>query len=151
MMKSIWLAWAARYKTVLEESWHHEAPEVRSPDRIWYEQIPCHGGAFISLYSLSPLTLKLWTPRPKNARKVWEGIKGAVGVRPDFHFDGEADIYFPLESLPQVAELAGAKRKRRLSDEHRAKLAEVGKDHRFKSKICGSKSEETTADLSVLD
>ena len=25
---------ANRYKIALEESWHHEDPEVRSPDRI---------------------------------------------------------------------------------------------------------------------
>jgi len=140
---------ANRYKVALEESWHHEDPEVRSPDRIWYEQIPCRGGAFISVYSLNPLTLKLWTPRPKNAKLIWMAVKGAAGVRADFHFDGEAEIYFPLESLPQVAELAGARRRRRLSEEEKAKLAEVGKAHQFKPKICGSKGEENGAVLGV--
>jgi len=85
---------ANRYKIALEESWQHERPEVRTPDRIWYEQIPCLGGAFISVYSLTPLTLKLWTPRPKNAKLIWMVVKGAAGVRADFHFDGEAEIYF---------------------------------------------------------
>jgi len=140
---------AGRYKIALEESWHHEDPEVRTPDRIWYEQIPCRDGAFISVYSLNPLIFHLWTPRPKKARMIWEAVKGAAGVRADFHFDGEAEIYFPLEVVSQVAELAGARRRRRLSGEHRAKLAEVGKDHQFKSKICGSKGEENGADLGV--
>ena len=141
---------AHRYKIALEESWHHEDPEVRSRDRIWYEQIPCLGGAFISVYSLKPLTLKLWTPRPKNARIIWEAIKGALGVRADFNFDGEAEIYFPLDSLSKVAELAGTRRRRRLSEEHRAKLAQAGKAHQFKSKISGSKGEEKGVDLSLL-
>lgn len=140
---------ADRCKIALEESWHHEAPEVRSPDRIWYEQIPCLSGAFISVYSLTPLTLKLWIPRPKKARMIWEAVKGAASVRADFHFDGEAEIYFPLDSLPQVAELARARRRRGLSEVHRAELAEVGKAHEFKPKIYGSKGKENGADLGV--
>ena len=80
---------------------------------------------------------------------IWEAIKGAAGVRADFHFDGEAEIYFPLDSLPQVAHLAGARKRRRLSGEHRAKLAEVGKAHQFKPKIYGSKGKKNGADLGV--
>ncbi len=68
-------------------------------------------GAFISVYSLNPLILKLWTPRPKNARRIWEAVKDIPGVWADFALDGEAVIYFPLEVLPTVAELAGAKNK----------------------------------------
>ena len=56
---------ANSYKTALEESWQHERPEVRTQDCIWYEQIPCLGGAFIGLYSLDPLILQLYTPRVK--------------------------------------------------------------------------------------
>jgi len=140
---------ANRYKTALEESWHHERPEVRTPDRIWYEQIPCLGGAFISVYSLTPLTLRLWIPRPKMARMIWEAVKGSAGVRADFHFDGEAEIYFPLEVLPQVAALAGARRRRRLSEEEKSKLIEVGKTHQFKPKICGANGEENGGVLGV--
>jgi hypothetical protein len=107
-------------------------------------------GAFISVYSLNPLILKLLTPRPKNARIISEAIKGAAGARADFHFDGEAVIYFPLEVLPTVAELAGAKKRRRLSGDHKAKLAKMGLDYRFKPKNDGSKGAENGADLDVL-
>lgn len=100
--------------------------------------------------SLDPLILKLWTSRPKNARIVWEAIKGAAGVRADFHFDGETEIFFPLEVMPRVAELAGARRRRRLSEEHRAKLVELGKGYQFKSKIYGANGEENGTDLGVL-
>jgi len=44
-----------------------------------------------------------------------------------------------------VAELAGAKKRRRLSDDHKAKLAEVGLGYRFKTKICESNGKESGA------
>jgi hypothetical protein len=114
------------YRLELEESWYHELPEIRIPDRIYYERIPCQGGAFIGLYSLDPPTLKLYTPRPKNARGIFQAIKHIPGVKADFHFDGEAELYFPPEAIHVVAPLAGARKKRRLSPEHRAKAAAQG-------------------------
>jgi hypothetical protein len=122
-----------RYKMVLEETWHFELPEVRSSDQIWYEQIPCEGGAFIAVNSLNPLFLELYTPRPKNVKRIWYAIKGVVGVRADFLFEGEARLFFPLEALTQVAALAEARRRRRLSEEQRVKLIEAGKVHRLSS------------------
>jgi len=77
-------------------------------------------------------------------------MKVAAGARADFHFDGEAVIYFPLEVLPTVAELAGAMKKRRLSEAHKAKLAEAGRDYLFKPKNDGSKGPGNGADLNVL-
>ena len=117
-----------RYRIVLEESWHHERPEIRKPDRRWYEQIPCKGGAFIGLYAEDPtIVLQLFTPRPKNARFIFGHIKDLPGVKADFHYDGEAVIYFPPELLQQVADMAEARVKRRLSPEARARLAERGR------------------------
>ncbi len=133
-----------RYKITLEASWQHEQPESRNPDKIWYEQVPCQGEAFISLYSLNPLILQLSTSRVKNAQKVWEAIKDTSGARADFHFDGEAVIYFPLDVVHQVAELAGARRKRRLSEAHKAKLAEANQAYRFTSKSDASNGAEIT-------
>jgi len=49
-----------------------------------------------------------------------------------------------------VAELAGAKKKRRLSEAHKAKLAEAGRDYLFKPKNDGSKGPGNGADLNVL-
>ena len=76
-------------------------------------------------------------------------VKGAAGVRADFHFDGEAEIYFLLDSLPQAAHLAGARRRRRLSEEERAKLIEVGMTHRFQPKNYRANGEENRLDLGV--
>jgi hypothetical protein len=153
-----------RYKIILEESWYHERPEVREPDRRFYERIPCKGGAFISFYCESehgcilkgagcPLQLpdcrkhrgpllQLWTPRPKNALIIWEKIKGESSC----HFDpmtGEVSIFFPAHLIFLVAELAGARRKRRLSPDARARLAEVGKATRFLPQNNGIQSKET--------
>jgi len=49
-----------------------------------------------------------------------------------------------------VAELAGARRRRRLSEEHKAKLAKAGLYYRFKLKNYGSNEVENGADLGVL-
>ena len=71
-----------RYRIVLEESWYHEQPEIRKPDRRWYEQIPCKGGAFISLYAETPtIILQLYTPRVKNARFIFGHLKDFPGVK----------------------------------------------------------------------
>lgn len=133
-----------RYRVVLEESWYQERSEVRSPDRRWYKQVPCKAGAFISLYSENPETvLQLYTPRVKNARVIWEEIKGKPGVRADFDLDGEAVLYFPPDLVRTVAEMAGARKRRQLSPEAKAKLAERGKAYRFKGKKPGVEDEKT--------
>jgi hypothetical protein len=132
----------SRYRIALDESWQHERSEVRNPDRIWYEQIPCQGGAFIGLYSLEPLILQLSTPRVKNAKKVWGAIADIQGARADFHFDGEAVPNFPLEAVHTVADMAGARKKRRLSEAHKAKLAEANQAFRFKPKFDASTAPE---------
>jgi hypothetical protein len=140
---------ASRYKISLDESWYHERSEVRSADRIWYERIHCKKGAVISVYSLDSMIFQLWTDRVKNARIVWGAIKDAPGVQADFHFDSEAVLRFPLELLQQVAEMAGARRKRRLSEEEKSRLAEVGKVYRFKRINYGANEEENVVDLDV--
>ena len=98
---------------------------------------------FIGVYSLDPLILQLSTSRKKNAQKVHGAIKDVAGVRPDFHFDGEAVIYFPVEAVHIVAEMAGARKKRRLSPEAKARLIEQGKAHRFLPHKHGVETPET--------
>jgi hypothetical protein len=117
-----------RYRIVLEESWHHERPEIRKPDRRWYEQIPCKGGAFISLYAETPIIiLQLYTPRVKNARFIFNHLRDFPEIKPDFHMDGEAALYFSPELLDRVAEMAEARVKRVLSPEAKLKAAERGR------------------------
>lgn len=141
-----------RYRIVMEESWGHERPEVRNPDRIWYEIIPCRGfkpgpmqeGPFIGLFSGNPLTFQLYTNRVGNAKNIWEQIKDKPDCRADFAMDGEAVLYFPIEAIHIVAGLAGARRRRRLSEAHKAKLVDANRAFRFKPKIDASEVQETT-------
>ena len=126
-----------RYKIVLEESWHHERPEVRGPDRRWYEIIPCRGfkpgppqeGPFIGLHSEAQPTLQLYSDRPINAKSIWKEIRKHPGCGADFDMDGEVVLYFPAEAelLEIVARMAGGRKKRILTEEQRAMLIEVGK------------------------
>lgn len=120
------------YKVVLEESFKHEKSEVRSQDRRWFEQIPSCCGGFICLYSESPrLVLQWYTPsKRKTARKILDTFSNK-GLHLDDHFDGhEAVLYFPLEILKEVCEMAGARKKRqgrKLTEEEKERLAERGR------------------------
>lgn len=134
-----------RYRIALDEAWKYERPEVRNPDRRWYEQIPCRGGGFIYLESEDPTpVLKLYTPMVKSARAIFNKIKHIPGVTADFHYDGEAMILFPPEVLNQVAELAGARKKRqgrRLSAAEKSQLVEAGIAYRFNGNSAGLQEE----------
>jgi len=57
---------------------------------------------------------------------------------------GETDIYFPSKLLPLVAELAEARKKRRLSMEAREKLIQAGKAHQFKPQNGGVEGPKST-------
>lgn len=96
------------YRIALDEAWAYERSEVRNPDRRWYEQIPCRGGGFIYLYSEDPPTLGLYTTQVKSARAIVKKIPG-LGAE---WLDEEAVIYFSPDALDQVAEMAGARKKR---------------------------------------
>lgn len=117
------------FRIAFEESWFYELAEVRSSDRAWFEQIPCRGGAFIAVFSLDPLVLELYTPRPGNGRNIWSEIKSYDGTWSDFHLDQECRIFFPgtPKILNKVAEMADARKRRVLSEEQRAALVERGK------------------------
>jgi hypothetical protein len=123
-----------RYRFDLDEAWFHELAEEREPNRLWYERIPCQRESFIGVHSVKPLVFKLHSTRPKNAKKIHEALKNTPGfITADFAFDGEAEIYFTKESLPTVAEMAGARKKRQLSPEQKEELAKRGAATRLKS------------------
>ena len=134
MAKQIYLSkLTRRFKIGLEESWQGEL--ASNPDRRWLEIIPCKGfkkgpgqeGSFIGLFSEDPPTLQLYSDRPITAKKIWQAIKNHPGTRADFDLDGEAVLFFPPELLEKVAEMAGGRKRRQLSEDHRAKLIEAGK------------------------
>jgi hypothetical protein len=133
-----------RYRFDLDEAWFHELAEEREQNRLRYERIPVKGEGFIGLHSVNPLIFKLYSTRPQNTKKIHEAIKGRPGfIKADFAFDGEAEIYFTKEVLPTVAELAGARKKRQLTQEQKVELAKRGSANRFKSQIDGVESQKT--------
>jgi len=140
-IKSLAELTSRKYKGFKEESWHQERPEVRTTDWMWYEQLHCPNDlSFIGLYSLDPITYQFSTDRSRTAEKVWAVIKDKLGVRVDFHFDGEAILYFPSDLVVLVAEMAGARKKRqgrKMNAEEREKLVEAGKSSRFQPKVMG--------------
>jgi hypothetical protein len=133
-----------RYRFDLDEAWYHELAEEREPNRLWYERIPCAKDSFIGVYEVETLVFKLYSTRPKNAKKIHEAIKGTPGfIKADFVFAGEAEIYFTKEVLPTVAEMAGARKKRQLSPEQKEELVKRGAANRFKSQIDGVEDRKT--------
>jgi hypothetical protein len=119
-----------RYKIGLDESFHHERPQVRDPDRRWYEQILLTCGGVICLYQEQPTILfKLHTPKQRRTLSApYERFREVPGVALDTAFaDGEAELLFPPELLMEVCEAAGARKKRRgrpLSEKQREAFRE---------------------------
>lgn len=135
-------AFGKRYRILMEESF--ETAEHKKGQEAWYEQILCLNG-HIMLFTESPeIILEYYTPTARpTAVKIYEKFKGVPGVRLDKHFSGsECLLYFPVHLLGEVAELAGARRRRVLSPEHKAKLAEAGKATRFNPGFHGSKERQ---------
>jgi hypothetical protein len=135
----------AQFRFDLDEAWFHELADIREPNRLWYERIPCQKDSFIGVHSVKPLIFKLYSTRPQNAKKIHQAIKGKPGfIKADFCFDGEAELYFTKEALSTVAELAGARKKRQLTLEQKAVLAKGGSAHQFKGQKDGVEREKTT-------
>lgn len=134
-----------RYRFDLDEAWFHELAEEREPNRLWYERIPCAQEAVIMVQDVDPLIFKLWTPRVKNAKTIYQAIKNHPGfIEADFGFDGEATLTFTKEVLPTVAEMAGAKKKRQYTPEQKAALAERGRAALLKLGKRNAEGTETT-------
>jgi len=131
-----------RWRVSLEESWKAEKPEIRKPDRRWYEEICCRKDGFIYLYADSPPTLALFlNNRPHIAKQILQEIPG---TRLDLEMDKEVVIHFRPEALHRVCELAGGRKRRVLSLEQKTRLVEAGKATRFNPDLHGSQVQKST-------
>lgn len=133
------------YRMQMEESWAYEKPENKSGYEGWYEKVPTTRGGFIGLYQDKPtVLLQFYTPSQRpTCRKLAEQFEDTPGVRLDDGFDGyESVLHFPPELFVQVAEAIGARKRRVLSPEHKAKLAEAGKATRFTLGFPGSEDRQ---------
>jgi hypothetical protein len=131
-----------RWKVQMDESWQHEKQENKVGFEGWYEQVPTACGGFISLYQDKPeVILQFYTPKQRMVcRRLAAQFKDTPGVHLDDRFDGyETVLFFPVELFSQVAKAVGARSRRVLSQEHKAKLAAAGKATRFNPGSHGSK------------
>ena len=122
------------YKIILDEAWYHERPKFKRGNRHWYEMIPCTNGGMIFLYCDKERVFSLVTSQVigKRVLRAVRGAKMRLKVR------HEIEILFPAEALHQVAEIAGARRKRQsLTYEQRAKFIEAGIATQFLGKNPG--------------
>ncbi len=113
-----------------EETWTFEKSENKSGFEGWFEQVPTTCGGFIGLFQDKPtVILQFYSAKQRlTCRKLAEQFKDNLDVNLDDKFDGyETVLYFPPALFEQVAEAAGARRKRHgrpLSDAQRAAFAE---------------------------
>jgi hypothetical protein len=126
-----------RYKIALDESCNHETADLTPQDRLWYEVIPCKNGGKIYLKSLDPMQFELYIQSIKKARIIEKQVPLTKAV----WLDGEAALTFSPAVLDQIAELAGARKKRRLSQEAKTKLIALGSAHQFSVQFDGVESE----------
>jgi hypothetical protein len=102
---------ADHYRITLDES--YEASDRTRDDRLWCYRIPCKLG---HVYVHGPATLGAWTGR----RMVVSRLAAVPGVRVRQRGDSEITVVFPADRLDEVAAILKARRRRRLSPEHKA-------------------------------
>ena len=126
-----------RFKITMDESWDHE--KNRKPeDKIWYEQIPCHGKGFI--YLKSDTRCAAYIPSTGVLNNLSNALATARINHHVEHLDGEGFIYFALADLKRAAKVLKAKiRRKPLSEDHKKKLVEAGAAFRFSTGQDGTK------------
>jgi hypothetical protein len=114
-----------RFRIILEEG------SERGSDNLNFCQlIPCAGfrsgpgqsGPFIALHSEDPPILMLYSDRIINGKSIWNAIKKHPETSADFHLDGEMVLFFPPSCLEVVGQMAGARKKRTLTEEQKERL-----------------------------
>ncbi len=108
------------YKITLDESWKAlTLGQKLAEEKIFYELIPTKANGFIYLYrNQKPRLFRLYLPHVRNVRNNYATIPGCqIEI-----LDGESTVTFPESVFKQVAEMAGARKKRSLSESHRLAL-----------------------------
>jgi hypothetical protein len=115
------LAEAHGFRVSLDESAEIDTGHA---EKVWLWRIPAHHG-FISVHG--PDTLAAWSGNPR----VVPRLIALPFVRIKQWGDRECRVLFDPGHLSEVAELLGAKKRRQLSESHRAKLVQAGRRTRF--------------------
>lgn len=117
------------YRIVKDESAYCEEGGRKEP---WYFQIPC---VFGHLYPFSHSLIAFYCAS-RIIRNRFHKEHPTIDVR-QWADDGESVFLFEPEQFDLVAEYAKPKRKRRVSDDQRQRLVEMGREHRFVSEKHG--------------
>ena len=132
-----------RYRVGLDESARHEPGAKVDP---WHYVIPCrHGG--ISPFSAELLAFHCTAPGIR--AKLHLGHR-EIEVR-NWSDDGEAVFLFRPDQFDLVADYAKPKRKRRISEKERDRLAKIGRDHCFKSNSTAINATKTVQSGAISD
>lgn len=115
-----------KYKINLDESAHCPGESTKDP---WYFQIPSKYGHF---YPYSDEMLGFYCESGR-VRGRLHRQHPEIEVR-NWSDDGEAIFLFRPEQFNLVVKYAQPKRRKRLSEEHKAKLANSNRGFRFKAK-----------------
>jgi hypothetical protein len=107
------------YRLALDESAELDRDQE---SRAWYRRIPAKYGFIAPHSSTEPSAFC-------SARRLFARLEAIPGVRPHQVGDKEASFIFPPDQLDAVAEVLKAKRKRRVSDAERARLASLSQRH----------------------
>lgn len=100
-------------------------PGSRSRDP-WYMQIPCrHNRGHICPWG--PDVLAACT----NSRRLTERLARLPYTTVHQDCDDGGNVLFPVDHLPEVAEIMEARKRRRLSEERKAALVEAGRRFRI--------------------
>ncbi len=122
-----------RYRIGQDEAADHETGGRHDP---WLYTIPCRYG---HIYPHSDRLLAVYCDR----RGVLSKLRWIEGLIPHQIGDDEAIYLFEPERFDAVAAVVHPRRRRRLSEKHRAALLRGGSDHRFQGQSHGSKCEQT--------
>jgi hypothetical protein len=118
-----------KFRITLDESF--EIGDRSNEEKLWNLRIP---GKYGHIGVWGENTLSAHSGSSRVVKKLIE----IPGVTIKQRGDNEVTIVFPPDLIEPVADVLKAKRRRQLSDEHRAKLIEASASHRFKGADNGS-------------
>ena len=115
-----------RYKIGVDESYDAERPEFRRQEEPWLTHVVCQHG-HIGVWGDDQLVACT-----KNAGPVAKRLIALPFTEVAQDGTDGANVVFDLEHFEEVAEIMRPRKRRRLSEEHKAKLAASNTEYRFR-------------------
>jgi hypothetical protein len=127
-----------RLKVVYEESYYADRGENARAEAPWYMILLCQNG------HISPWDdkrLAACTSRPGSVAKRLKALPFAETVQDG---DDGANIVFHVDHFAEVAKIMRPRKRKRLSEEHKRKLAEANAPYRFRPASQAANSDQTS-------